>query len=177
MNIVKRFSVVSLVTVLAAGPALAAEVKDEHIAAIVVAANQIDIDAGKLAQSKASSKDVKAFAETMVKDHSGVNKAAGDLVTKLNVKPEESPTSTGLKEQAKARIAHLKSLKGAQFDKAYIDNEVKYHGEVLDALDKVLIPNAKNAELKDMLVKVRPAFVAHMEHAKQLQASLGKKGK
>ena len=56
--------------------------------------------------------------------------------------------------------------------KAYVDNEVGYHQAVIDALDKTLIPNAKNAELKETLVKIRPAFVAHLEHAKKLQASL-----
>jgi putative membrane protein len=43
---------------------------------------------------------------------------------------------------------------------------------VIDALDKTLIPSAANAELKALLVKVRPAFVAHLEHARHLQAEL-----
>ena len=68
----------------------------------------------------------------------------------------------------------LQHASGPAFDKAYVDHEVAYHQQVIDALDKVLIPNAKNAELKALLVKVRPAFVAHLEHAKMLQASLGK---
>jgi putative membrane protein len=63
-------------------------------------------------------------------------------------------------------------LSGAAFDKAYIDNEVAYHQAVLDAVDKTLIPSASNAELKALLVKVRPAFVAHLEHAKAIQSSL-----
>jgi putative membrane protein len=46
---------------------------------------------------------------------------------------------------------------------------------VLDAVDQTLVPNAKNGELKALLVKVRPAFVAHLEHAKHLAASLGTK--
>jgi putative membrane protein len=41
-------------------------------------------------------------------------------------------------------------------------------------VDKTLIPNAQNAELKALLVKVRPAFAAHLAKAKQIQASLGK---
>jgi putative membrane protein len=49
---------------------------------------------------------------------------------------------------------------------------VVYHQAVIDALDKTLIPNAKNEELKALMVKVRPAFVAHLEHAKHLQAKL-----
>jgi len=44
-----------------------------------------------------------------------------------------------------------------------------------DALDKVLIPSAQNAELKALLIQVRPAFVAHLEHAKMIQASLAGK--
>jgi putative membrane protein len=147
---------------------------DAQIAAIVVAANQVDIDAGKLAESKSSNKEVKAFAERMVTDHTGVNKQATELVTKLKVKPEENETSKSLKKSGADAIKRLKELKGAEFDKTYIDNEVTYHQTVLDALDKTLIPSAKNEELKALLVKVRPAFVAHLTHAKQLQASLGK---
>ena len=147
---------------------------DAQIAAIVVTANQVDIDAGKLALSKSASKDVKAFAQLMVTDHTGVNKAATELVTKLKVKPEQNPTSTSLKKAGDETLRRLKGLSGAQFDKAYVDNELAYHQTVLDAIDKTLIPSAKNEELKALLVKVRPAFVAHLEHAKHLQASLEK---
>jgi putative membrane protein len=149
---------------------------DPQIAAIVVTANQVDIDAGKLAESRSKSKDVKAFAELMITDHSGVNKSAVELVHKLNVMPEDNATSQSLKQGGDENLANLKKLTGAAFDKAYIDHEVTYHENVLDALDKTLIPNAKNAELKALLVKVRPAFVAHLDHAKQLQVALGKSG-
>jgi putative membrane protein len=145
---------------------------DAQIAGIVVAANTVDINAGKLAEKKAHNKEVKAFAKQMVTDHSGVNKQATALVKKLHVTPEESDISKSLKEGGAANISKLKGLKGKEFDKAYVDNEVTYHQAVIDALDKTLIPNAKNAELKDTLVKVRPAFVAHLEHAKHIQASL-----
>jgi putative membrane protein len=145
---------------------------DAQIASIVVTANQVDIDAGKLAESRSQNADVKAFGELMVKDHTGVNKAATDLVTKLKVTPEDNDTSKALKAGGEKNLAHLKTLKGAAFDKAYIDHEVTYHQQVLDALDKTLIPNAQNAELKALLVKTRPAFVAHLEHAKQLQSKL-----
>ncbi|HZR25180.1 MAG TPA: DUF4142 domain-containing protein [Vicinamibacterales bacterium] len=147
---------------------------DAQIAAIVVAANQVDIDAGQLAETKAANADVKAFGKQMVTDHTGVNKQATDLVTKLHVTPEDNPTAQGLKKGGADNIAHLKTLSGAAFDKAYVDHEVAYHQQVLDAVDKTLIPNAKNAELKALLVKVRPAFVAHLEHAKMVQKSLEK---
>ena len=152
----------------------AQSVNDAQIASIVVTANQVDIDAGKLAKSMAGSADVKKFADQMITDHTGVNKSAVDLVTKLKVTPEDNPTSQSLKKGGDENVANLKTLKGAAFDKAYIDHEVAYHQQVIDAVDKTLIPGATNAELKALLVKVRPAFVAHLEHAKHIQSSLGK---
>ena len=152
----------------AAGPT------DPQIAHIVVTANQVDIDAGKLATTQASDPEVKKFAQLMVTDHTGVNKQAVDLATKLKVTPEDNPTSKSLKSGGDENVKNLQGLKGAAFDKAYVDHEVAYHQAVLDAVDKTLIPGAKNEELKALLVKVRPAFVAHLEHAKHIQASLKK---
>ena len=149
---------------------------DPQIAAIVVTANQVDVDAGKLAKSKAQSPEVKEFAQRMITDHSGVNKAATELVQKLHVTPEPNATSASLKQGGDENLAKLKTLSGTAFDKAYIDHEVAYHEAVLSALDKTLIPSAQNAELKALLVKVRPAFVAHLDMAKELQAKLGKGG-
>jgi putative membrane protein len=158
-----------------AAHASAQAVTDSQIASIVVTANQVDIDAGEVAKSSSTNADVKAFAERMVTDHTGVNKSATELVTKLGVTPEDNPTSRGLKAGGEKNVAKLKTLKGAAFDKAYIDHEVAYHAQVLEAVDKTLIPGAKNEQLKALLVKVRPAFVAHLEHAKHLQSSLVKK--
>jgi putative membrane protein len=166
--------VVAACLLVPASSASAQAVNDAQIASIVVTANQVDIDAGKLAASMASDAEVKKFGQQMVTDHTGVNKQAVELAAKLKVTPQDNPTSQGLKAGGDKNIAHLKTLNGAAFDKAYVDNEVTYHQAVLDALDKTLIPNANNAELKALLVKVRPAFVAHLEHAKHIQSSLGK---
>lgn len=164
--------IASLFSIAGTAAIAQSSLNDAQIAAIVVTANAVDIDAGKLAQKMSSDKEVKAFAKQMVTDHSGVNKQATALVKKLKVTPEDSDTSKGLKKAGEENIAKLKGLKGKEFDKAYIDNEVTYHQAVLDAVDKTLIPNVKNAELKETLVKVRPAFVDHLEHAKHIQASM-----
>jgi putative membrane protein len=145
---------------------------DAQIAGIVVAANTVDINAGEVAKASSQNRQVKEFAQRMVTDHTGVNRQATELVRKLNVTPEESDTSKALKDAGAANIAKLKGMKGAAFDTAYIGNEVTYHQTVLDAIDKTLIPSAKNAELKGLLEKVRPAIDAHLQHAKQLQASM-----
>ena len=149
---------------------------DPQIANIVVTANQVDIDAGKLAVGKSHRKDVREFAQRVITDHSGVNKSAVDLVTKLHVVPEDNHISEHLKMDGDQNLATLKTLRGNAFDKAYVDHEVEYHQHVLDAINQVLIPNASNAELKALLVQVEPAFVAHLEHAKRIQAALAAKG-
>lgn len=159
---------------LSAIGASAQAINDPQIAHIVVTANQVDIDAGKLAASMGTNPEVKKFGQQMVTDHTGVNKQATDLAAKLKVTPADNPTSQSLKAGGEKNVASLKSLTGAAFDKAYIDNEVSYHQAVLDAVDKTLIPGATNAELKALLVRVRPAFVAHLEHAKKIQSSLGR---
>jgi putative membrane protein len=165
----------AMAALLATGIVLAdAAPTDPQIAAIVVTANQVDIDAGNLAKSKSQSKEVREFGERMVVDHTGVNKSASELVTRLHVTPETNATSDSLKQGGEQNVAALKKLSGSAFDKAYVDHEVVYHQAVLDAVDKTLIPSAQNADLKALLVKVRPAFVAHLEHAKRLQGSLGK---
>ena len=157
-----------------AAPALAQSPSDAQIASIVVTANQVDIDAGNLVESKGSNADIKAFGKQMVTDHTGVNKQAVALVTKLKVSPEDNATSQSLKKGGEDNVKNLKTLSGAAFDRAYIEHEVAYHEQVIDALDKTLVPSTQNAELKNLLVSVRPAFVAHLEHAKMVQAKLGK---
>src|ERR1041384_5537981 len=119
--------VISAAIGLGGASASAQTLNDAQIASIVVTANQVDIDAGKLAASTSKNKDVKAFAEQMVTDHTGVNKSATELVTKLHVTPEDNPTTQSLKSGGAANVTQLKTLKGAAFDKAYIAHEVEYH--------------------------------------------------
>ncbi len=163
---------------LVSQPAAIVAVTDPQIAAIVVAANAVDIKAGELAQSKTKNNKIKEFADTMVRDHTAVNKAAVGLVTKLGVTPEENDTSRSLTSGGEQTRERLGGLSGKEFDTAYIDNEVTYHALVIKALDDTLIPNAQNAELKALLIKVRPSFVTHLQHAEQLKASMaGKKSR
>ncbi|WP_175835896.1 DUF4142 domain-containing protein [Burkholderia anthina] len=174
MTLMHKLGLAALLSTLPlAAYAQGTQLTDPQIAAIVVTANQVDIDAGTLAANTTHTKPVKNFAELMVTDHTNVNKSAVALATKLNLKPETNATSEALKKEGDDNVAALKALKGHAFDKAYVDHEVAYHQQVIDAMDKMLIPSAKNDELKALLVKVRPAFVAHLEHARALQSTLG----
>lgn len=174
MSIIKTGWVGALVLSSFAAWAQGAGPTDPQIAAIVVTANQVDIDAGKLAVAQSTNADVKDFGQQMVTGHTGVNRSATELVTKLKVTPEDNDVSKSLKSDAEASASNLQGKSGADFDKGYIDREVAYHQAVLDALDKTLIPGAQNAELKALLEKARPSFAAHLARAKDIQTALNK---
>jgi putative membrane protein len=162
-------------TVAQAAPAPAAGPSDAEIAHIVVTANTIDIDAGQLAKGKATNKEVVSFAERMITDHTGVNKLASDLAGRLNLTPADNATSQSLKSAANEATQSLQTKSGADFDRAYMEREVAFHQQVLDALDQTLIPGAQNAELKALLEQTRPAISGHLEMARALQSKLPSK--
>jgi putative membrane protein len=159
---------------LLGGAALAQGAKptDPQIAHIAYTAGVIDVAAAKQALRKTHNKQVKAFAQDMVRDHEAVNKQALALVKKLKVTPEDNDTSRALSKNAADKRAELAKLKGAAFDKAYVDNEVAYHKAVDSALETTLIPNSSNAELKSLLQTGLKIFEGHEQHAEHVAASL-----
>jgi putative membrane protein len=155
-----------------AAMAQAAKPTDPQIAHIAYTAGVLDINAAKQAMTRASNKEVKAFAQDMVRDHEAVNKQALDLVKKLNVTPEDNDTSKTLSKQAADKLAELNKLKGAEYDKAYVANEVAYHKAVNGELETLLIPSATNAELKSLLQTGLKIFQGHQQHAEKVAAGL-----
>lgn len=146
---------------------------DAEIAHVAVTANTIDIDAGKVAGSRAKGEDVRKFAATMVSDHSAVNQQAAALAKRLGVTPADNDISRSLLAAAATAREKLEGIDGVAFDRAYVRREVEYHAAVLRALDETLIPATRNDELKALLRQARDAIAAHLDHAKALQASLG----
>lgn len=148
---------------------------DPQIATIALTAHEIDIDRGKWALSKIKTDEVKQFADQMVNDHTlGKNEVLA-LAKKLGVTPEKSAVSKSLEDGAAKTKKDLTKLKGAAFEKAYIDAEVGYHEAVIDAVNKVLIPGAKNEEVKQALVNTVPTLEGHLQHAKNVQNLLASK--
>ena len=171
---VARLSAGALALCLLSAPAFAQGAKptDPQIAHIAYTAGQLDIDAAKQALAKSKNKEVRAFADDMVRDHTAVNKQALALVKKLHVKPEDNDTSRALTKQAAAKRDELAKLKGSAFDKAYVANEVAFHKTVDNALEKQLIPSSSNAELKSLLETGLKIFEGHQQHAEHVAADL-----
>ena len=144
---------------------------DATIVAIFDAANTYDIEAGALAEKKAKSHDVHEFAEMMQRDHKAVRQQGRDLAASLKVTPTP-PTDFPLAKAHADAMAKLRSLNGAAFDRAYMQNEVDFHNAVINAVTTTLLPATQNAQLKELETKVAPAFVAHRDRAQNLLNNL-----
>jgi putative membrane protein len=140
---------------------------DPTIVAIFDAANTSDIETGELGAKKGSTKEIRDFGAMLARDHRNVRQQGRDLAKKLGVTPTPPKDDDSMKSHA-AVMKHLNGLSGAEFDKAFLQNEVGYHDAVIGAVTKTLLPAIQNAELKDLVTKVAPAFVAHRDAAKNL---------
>ena len=168
---IRTIMIAALLSMGLSGAAIAADAPtDPQIAHIAYTAGQIDIAAAQQAIAKSKNADIVAFAKQMAEDHKAVNDQALALVKKLNVTPEDNPTSQALSKAAADKLAELAKLDGAAFDKAYIDNEVAYHKAVDAALSTTLIPAAQNAELKALLQQGLTLFTEHEKHAEMVAA-------
>jgi putative membrane protein len=175
----RRFTAMALITV----PALAlvvgvtafqpssakaeAKLDDPTIVAIFDAANTYDIETGLLASTKGNSQAVREFGEMLVRDHRNVRAQGRALAKSLNVTPTPPSGST----LAKAHVEAMRSLRkahGAAFDRAFLQHEVDFHNAVIDAVTTTLLPAIQNAEVKDLVTKVAPAFAAHRDRAQSL---------
>ena len=157
---------------IVATPAAAAGPTDPQIAHIAYTAGTLDIAAAKQALARSHNKAVRSFAQQMVRDHQAVNAKALALVKKLHVTPEDNPTSQSLTKNAVAERAKLARLRGAAFDREYVNNEVAYHKAVNGALESTLIPSADNGELKSLLETGLTLFREHQMHAEQVAKGL-----
>jgi putative membrane protein len=165
------FALAALVPAAALSAQSRPALDDAAIASIFDLANTADIEMGELAAKQGQSQEVKDMGRNFAAAHTGVRQQGRDLAKKLGLKLAP-PVDGQMAKDHVAALARLRGLKGAAFDKAYVAHEVAYHQAVIDAVTKTLLPATKNAELKALIEQVAPAFVAHLEGAKALQARL-----
>jgi putative membrane protein len=163
----------TLVPAVATAHTTRAAVDDPTICAIFDAANTWDVETSDIAVKKGSTKEVRDLAAMFSRDHKVVRQQGRDLVKKLGVTPTP-PKDFALVADHEQAMKALNSTSGKAFDRAYLEHEVSYHKAVIDAINGSFIPATKNAELKDLEVKVGPAFQAHMLAAQQLLDKQGK---
>jgi putative membrane protein len=152
----------TLPAALAAQGSGGTKLDDPTIVAIFDAANTWDMETGGLAAKKAQSADVKEFGKMLAHDHEAVRQQGRDLTKTLGVTPTPPGPDFQMAKDHYAAMAKLNGVTGAAFDRAFLENEIAYHQAVIDAVTNTLLPAIQNAELKALVVKVAPAFQAHL---------------
>jgi putative membrane protein len=147
---------------------------DPTIVAIFDNANTADIETGKLAAERGQSDEVRQFGAMLARDHEMVRQQGRDLAKKLGVTPTAPAGDHSARDQA-TLLRRLKALRGAEFDRAFLEHEVDFHRDVIAAIETTLLPAIRNGDLKALVVKVAPAFQAHMEMAQNLGKRLAAK--
>jgi len=181
-NIYRLFSVTAFALAFSSGAAVyaaaptptptPAPLSDAQVLGVLATANDAEINAGQLAVTRAHASEVKDFAVKMVTDHTANNVKIKEVEVKSGITRQDSDASVNLKKTTDDMINTLKSAKDADFDKSYIDNQVTMHQQLLDALDKTLIPGAQNADIKTYLQDTRSVVDSHLKDAQAIQSHL-----
>ena len=145
---------------------------DAEILMFTSTANSGEVEMAQLAAKQASNADVKNFAAMMITQHRDMETKGKALATKAKITPADSDVSMSLKSDVSSTVSTLKNQKGKDFDKAYMDAQVKAHRDVLAVFDAKLLPNAQNTELKAALTDARGHIAAHLTKAQDIQSKL-----
>lgn len=151
----------------------AESLSDAQITEVAEAVNEAEVDQAKIAVDKAQSDSVKRFAETMIAHHEQGKKDVEELESRANIDGKDSRLLAQLKADAKSAEDKLDDAnKDASFDKLYMLGQVDMHRKALETLDSRLIPNARNAELKQLLQSMRERVSSHLEMARSIVNTL-----
>ena len=172
MKPIKFLTAAAAMTLSAACATAAEPMNDLEIAHTAYTAGQLDIRYAHLALAISENESVRNFARTMIQDHTAVNQAAGNLITELNVTPQDNPLSQALVKGAAAKRDELAGLRGKAFDCAYAKNELGYHQVVNKTVAEDFIPNVTVEPLKELLSEALVTFKVHEGHAGHMVAGL-----
>ena len=158
---------------MAAGPMDVSGMSDAQMAAVLHAINTGEMQSAQLAETKATSPDVKKFARDMGVQHRAMELKANAAFQKANITPTENAVSQQIASDAQNEQSMLQGVTGKDFDRDYMDAQVKNHTMALDMLDK-MVTTAKDAQMKGLLQDLRPKVDAHLKEAKRIQGTLQK---
>ncbi|MBP6830636.1 MAG: DUF4142 domain-containing protein [Deltaproteobacteria bacterium] len=144
-----------------------------EIVATVAAFNRGEITLGTFAQGRASRRDVREFARSMVSEHTEAGTRMSVLARRLNLTSIEGTESLRLTAEAAATRQQLSRLRGSVFDRAFLDAQIAAHSELIELIDHKLISSAHAADLRTALQSdIRPMVAAHLAHARSLRRRL-----
>jgi len=143
------------------------------IAGVFQTFNTAEVRSSELAATKASNAEVRAFAQTLVRDHNQANQRLARILADRDIQPQASSTSAEIHRAENQTYANLQTKTGSDFDRTYLDAEISHHRWIINQLDKNLIPKAQDAQVKDYLESIRATEAGHLQEAERLRGRMG----
>jgi putative membrane protein len=139
--------------------------------------HDFDKKSGELGHKKGKEAIVTTYADQLISDHKGLERTLENFEKKTGIQPKDNQISADLEKKWQERLKKLEDMKkGSDFDKAFIDHEIKFHQEALNIIDSSLLKNAKNSELKEILAKTDTAMKTNLQRAQYAQQTFGNEG-
>lgn len=145
---------------------------EPEIAAIVMAANEGEVQQGQAASARASNADVRRFAQMMVTDHTNAMNMARDTFNRTAITPSDNNISNTLRANSQTTVTNLNTYNGPAFDRAYMQTQVDLHAWLLRQLDNALIPSTVTPEVRTLLQTQRASVAAHLDQARTILNAL-----
>ncbi|HEX7091591.1 MAG TPA: DUF4142 domain-containing protein [Longimicrobiales bacterium] len=153
-------------------PAPRAVLSDANVTSIFTTANNAEIGEAQLALTRSTNPAVRQFAQRMINDHSDANQRLMQVAARTGMQPDE--TTNQIQTSAQRARQSLQVRTGADFDRAYITNQVNMHRWLLETIDEALLPAARDRRLENLIASLRPTIVDHLQHAERIQQALGR---
>jgi putative membrane protein len=141
---------------------------DGEIAAIVSAVNAGEIEQAEFALLRSSVAEVRAYAHTMIDDHTAANEALAATLASIMAEPDANSISRELTAQGAEVLLRLQRTPSPEFELFYIARQAEQHAQVLSLLDTLLLPEVENAELATLLGSIRTSVAAHLAAAEAI---------
>lgn len=143
---------------------------ESQVIKVVSTANNGEIKQARTVLPKLKTEEARRYAQMMINEHSANEKKGQTLASSLKLTPQVSGISTSLQKDSDNVVRKLSN--SSTPDKDYMSSQVDVHRKVLNTIEKQLIPNAKNAELKNMLTQTRTAVAKHLKMAEDIVAKM-----
>ncbi len=136
-------------------------------------ANSSEIQLSKLAARKAASPKLKQVANTLAADHARNRQEERALAQRLNVTLTPAAGGNLAASDSAVLPPELQGKAGSEFDKAFVEYEVREHEAGIEKIRTELLPAAQNAEVQAYLQKTLTTMQEHLADLKQVQQQLG----
>ncbi|WP_406612299.1 DUF4142 domain-containing protein [Acinetobacter schindleri] len=143
---------------------------ESQVIKVVSTANNGEIKQARTVLPKLKTEEARKYAQIMINEHSANEKKGQTLASSLKLTPQVSGISTSLQKDSDNVVRKLSN--SSTPDKDYMSSQVDVHRKVLNTIEKQLIPNAKNAELKNMLTQTRTAVAKYLKMAEDIVAKM-----